>query len=659
MLEMDNRKNETSSGYFEIRDSLISPQNIFLHFVDHEFLSLASLDKAFSVSILERMRQAIIVALLIAGKYVYMPAAAYFESDYARYLFDGFPQFRQYGFLRLIGSGFSVGDFVEAKRSQYGKDKKRYPKYFDEREVLKLLNTDTNWQRRLASASHDIKIGWSQSITMQETRWASLANRHNLPSFGRLEKNLLAVPERLGNTAFIADYVLPLLQLPSLIPLDTREINAFITQQYNYSYLRELNAAWCLVDLPFADSRPVLGELRRHISFHKILQLWGRLGIDRFLLRSNDNELIRIRNTEIWAIFLREYCWPYSLREDNKAMEGIWRRIYPKIDLSDPVENLDGVIKRVESLLECLESSQSSVENFANLTAHTIETFDPDQFEYTLEEQSWYTSQFPQTKEITRQQISVLSNEIDVVIITATEEELQAVIRFLEDYPRRRSVLRAFVGPETYYIGKFGAYRTVITKCRMGSIGEGSVILATVQAQNLWHPKAIIMIGIAFGKEPGKQKIGDVLVASQIIPYEQQRVGEQLIFRSAIPPSNTTLLNRFENAPTWHFARPDGKLCKLIVGPILSGEKLIDDPAFKVRLFQQFPHAIGGEMEGAGLCVASGRVGVAWILVKSICDWGDGKKHNRHQSLAAAAAASLVHHVLSQNTVLNSINKNN
>ncbi len=88
-------------------------------------------------------------------------------------------------------------------------------------------------------------------------------------------------------------------------------------------------------------------------------------------------------------------------------------------------------------------------------------------------------------------------------------------------------------------------------------------------AQNVWHPKAIIMVGIAFGRDPAKQKIGDVLVASQIIPYEQQRVGEQVIFRGPIPPSNTVLLNRFENAPTWRSTRPDGKDCALLVGPFL------------------------------------------------------------------------------------------
>jgi len=32
------------------------------------------------------------------------------------------------------------------------------------------------------------------------------------------------------------------------------------------------------------------------------------------------------------------------------------------------------------------------------------------------------------------------------------------------------------------------------------------------------------MAGIAFGKDPSKQNLADVLVASAIIPYEPQRV---------------------------------------------------------------------------------------------------------------------------------------
>ncbi len=62
-------------------------------------------------------------------------------------------------------------------------------------------------------------------------------------------------------------------------------------------------------------------------------------------------------------------------------------------------------------------------------------------------------------------------------------------------------------------------------------------------------------------------------------------------------------------------------------------------------------------MEGAGLTTASIQVGLPWILVKSICDWGDGNKHKKHQPLVAAAAASLVHHVLSHKGALDDLTK--
>jgi nucleoside phosphorylase len=277
-------------------------------------------------------------------------------------------------------------------------------------------------------------------------------------------------------------------------------------------------------------------------------------------------------------------------------------------------------------------------------------------------EQSEQATDFPETQETLRPQWEPLQGEIDVVIMTVTDVELNAVARLLKPYPRKTKILQVYSEQETYYLGKFGEYKTVVSKCRMGSTGEGSATLATQQALSLWNPKAIIMVGIAFGKDSTKQKIGDVLVASQIIPYELQRAGKgKITYRSSIPPSNTTLLNRFENIHGWKFTRPDSSQSEIIRGPILSGEKLIDDPVFKAKLFKQYPEAVGGEMEGAGLCAAAGREGIAWILVKSICDWGDGEKNNpdkdKHQQFAAATATSLVHYMLSQKTVLDGIQK--
>jgi nucleoside phosphorylase len=360
-------------------------------------------------------------------------------------------------------------------------------------------------------------------------------------------------------------------------------------------------------------------------------------------------------------ILLREVDWEYSdlgklapLPSNGRPVSSWANRNAAYLDI------VKGIREIVAEHNAQSDQMSSHVEKIAEIRSPETEKtiIASDHLDYRLEDQSWYAPTFPRTIAIDQEQVSALSSEIDIVIITANNEELKAVMHKLEPYPRKRSILLAYIGPETYYLGKFGEFKTVVTKCRMGSaIDSGSATLATNQAQEIWHPRAIIMVGVAFGKDASKQKIGDVLVASQIIPYEGQRVGEKVNFRSPIPPSNPVLLNRFENALTWSFVRPDEKFCVLRIGPILSGEKLVDNPDFKAWLFDQFPLAIGGEMEGAGLCAASGRVGVAWILVKSICDWGDGTKQDLYQPLAAAAATSLVHHVLSQRTILNSIKK--
>ncbi len=148
-----------------------------------------------------------------------------------------------------------------------------------------------------------------------------------------------------------------------------------------------------------------------------------------------------------------------------------------------------------------------------------------------------------------------------------------------------------------------------------------------------------------------------MFVATEIICYEPQRVGAGVVHRGPVLPCGPILLNRFENAPQWDFRRPDGIQSACRCGPLLSGENLVDDPEFKASLFASFPQAIGGEMEGAGLGSAAIRFAVPWIVVKAICDWGDGKKRKKHQPLAVAAAVLLVHHVLSHKGSLHGLRK--
>lgn len=249
-----------------------------------------------------------------------------------------------------------------------------------------------------------------------------------------------------------------------------------------------------------------------------------------------------------------------------------------------------------------------------------------------------------------------LKDEKPILILTAVTVELKEVLSFLTPIEKYDAVIRGHVGQETYYVGKYGAETAIVTMCGMGAMGRDAVILSTQQAVNSFGPIAIIMIGIAFGKDQNRQSLGDVLVASQVVSYEQQRVGEiNTIHRGVIVQTGPVLLNRFRQALDWHYELANGKTAKALFGPVLSGEKLIDQQKYKDELFGAFPQAIGGEMEGAGLYAVATRTNTEWIVIKSICDWADGTKTNNYQSVAARAAASFVHYVLSDTTALETL----
>jgi nucleoside phosphorylase len=173
-------------------------------------------------------------------------------------------------------------------------------------------------------------------------------------------------------------------------------------------------------------------------------------------------------------------------------------------------------------------------------------------------------------------------------------------------------------------------------------------------------PCAVIGVGIAFGGYTDDLKMNDVLVSDLVIPYEMRRAGARDEYRGPKPEAGPTLLSRFSNATGWTYARPDGRACNVKIGPLLSGESLLDNLDEKVELFASHPTAIGGEMEAAGIYAAASHEGAKKesIVVKAVCDWADGTKKARgdaYQPVAADAAMSLVTFVLSMPDVLGNL----
>jgi nucleoside phosphorylase len=237
-----------------------------------------------------------------------------------------------------------------------------------------------------------------------------------------------------------------------------------------------------------------------------------------------------------------------------------------------------------------------------------------------------------------------LKDNIGFLLLTATTVETFTLHSYLSPLPGYKKILKVVNKNQTYYLGCLGAFGVVHVQCEMGSVGPGASMITLSDAIDAWQPKAAIMLGIAFGIDEKKQKIGDVLVSECVIPYDCRKITKSYdIQQRGIPyPSDRTLLNRFKNYTDWEHRLPADLAPEIIPGHLLSGECLIDNIEFRNALLQKFNGAKGGEMEGAGFFAAAVTKNIPWIIVKGICDFADGKKSKNKAKFQHTAAHSSI-----------------
>ncbi|HEX6782171.1 MAG TPA: AAA-like domain-containing protein [Solirubrobacterales bacterium] len=234
-----------------------------------------------------------------------------------------------------------------------------------------------------------------------------------------------------------------------------------------------------------------------------------------------------------------------------------------------------------------------------------------------------------------------LPDRVDVLIVTANDIETASVHDAFSggaDYFR--------VGENSYLdLGINSGIRIVTIRCPdMGSVGSAASTLVVADAIREVNPTVVAMVGVAFGLVEEDQQIGTILVPDEVAAYEVGRIGtddggtEQRVDRSP----------HYNLDPTIH-----GRLRDLAVvqeediqfGIVLSGEKLVDNKAFRDSLLEIEPEAIGGEMEAAGVCAAAERARVPWVIVKAVCDFADGNKGTEkefNQKMAADNATEFL-----------------
>jgi nucleoside phosphorylase len=259
------------------------------------------------------------------------------------------------------------------------------------------------------------------------------------------------------------------------------------------------------------------------------------------------------------------------------------------------------------------------------------------------------------------EELKDLIPRLNLLVVTANDIETFHVRQALFPLPEFDEVIKVPHKNHTYFVGAFGEYSCIHVQCEnMGSINAGGAILTVAGAIDEWQPKAVLMVGVAMGADETEQRIGDVLVAETIISYENQKYGKKKVQqRGPIVNCGNVLANRFKNVTGWNCQVEDGTKAKVLPGVILSGEKLIDNLKIRNQILAVFPQAIGAEMEGAGVYAAcKSRNLTEWILVKGICDYGDGNKgvdKVKRQNLAAQCATSLSLKVFGSKIAFNDI----
>ena len=241
-----------------------------------------------------------------------------------------------------------------------------------------------------------------------------------------------------------------------------------------------------------------------------------------------------------------------------------------------------------------------------------------------------------------------IKGRIKGILMVVNEAETRATLSLMQPIPTQATLLTATINDVTFTIGMFGAYCVGVIRSSAGDAGLNGAKPTLIRALQVVQPIFVISVGVCFGKDKSKQRLGDIIVANIIRDTTYTRKGmEQEILRSPHPSGSHKLLGRFGNSTGFRLLRSDNDPVKVKVAPMITVAHLIDNEQTKKKLFELCSDAEAGEMEGAGIlsAVQTGNKPEA-IVIKAIVDWADGTKDKEWQPFGAHAAASYVLHHL-------------
>lgn len=234
-----------------------------------------------------------------------------------------------------------------------------------------------------------------------------------------------------------------------------------------------------------------------------------------------------------------------------------------------------------------------------------------------------------------------------VLIFTANQVEANTVVRLLSSEAKKtesESNWKQLLGTITtescvFHFGTIdGVGVAHVQPLTMASFTMNGSFQTAQNIFKRYKPKIAVSLGVAFGQDASKQRLGDVLVSKAILPYDVNTkwTSKNLKFKgNEIYPTHSRLICGWRNVlsyqnPPDNFNFLSNKPFHWYFGTILSGGFVVDDVDLKINLLEAaeavgVTDVIGGEMEGNGIYLACKEENIPCVVIKGICDWGVSK----------------------------------
>lgn len=223
-------------------------------------------------------------------------------------------------------------------------------------------------------------------------------------------------------------------------------------------------------------------------------------------------------------------------------------------------------------------------------------------------------------------------SDVKIMIITANEIEKTSLFSYAF-YNNRTPFIQIGKGDIVYTFFTLGALILVHVEINAGSNSHGGASDIIKKVIKEIAPSIIIILGVAFGCDYNKTKLGDVLVGRQHFSYDKSTKvsnGNIGIKKLHLEEPDEYMINRFKTlVPTEEKIRGDFRnKFQVVLGNMITGEFVVDSIEFREMIFEPFKAfgVVGGEMEAYGIFEEiKSHDDIHCILIKGICDWGAGK----------------------------------